>query len=356
MAAFDALQLALSEPTTFVHHNTDRPLWIDLNASKEFGFDVVAFHTIEDVLHEAKWPCSTSMQPILFLSRLLIAAEKNYWPTELEITDFVWVIKKLRHLVESSRTSVIIQTDHSPILDIMQQSSITSTSSTMRMNIRLVRASQFLEQFRLVVRHKPEKEHIIPDVLSRLASANPAGYDEVYSELDTLFTYHATLVKISTDLIKRICDSYLADDWWVKVWKQLLTNDNLGLDKAILPFIFGSTKPPSIADPYFLPQPKLQDHASDFPTSEHASDLPASEPARPRCTGVVQLIYHLDRVTGVRRLCIPPIVAPDLLAIAHGEGQPSFARYHKIISRSWYIWGLTKILRAFICHCPQCLA
>ena len=226
----------------------------------------------------------------------------------------------------------------------------------MRMNIRLVRASQFLEQFRLVVRHKPEKEHIIPDVLSRLASANPAGYDEVYSELDTLFTYHATLVKISTDLIKRICDSYLADDWWVKVWKQLLTNDNLSPDKAILPFIFGSTEPLSSADPYFLPWPEPQDHASDLPASEHASDLPASESARPRCTGGAQLIYHLDRVTGVRQLYIPPAVAPNLLAITHGESHPGFARCHEIISRSWYIRELTKILRAFIRHCPQCLA
>ncbi len=354
LAAFDALQLALSQPTTLVHHNPDRLLWIDLDASKEFGFGAVAFHTAEDGLHEAKWLSSTSMQPILFLSRLLTAAEKNYWPTELEIADFVWVIKKLRHLVESSRASVIIQTDHSVILDIVQQSSITSTSSTMRMNVRLVRASQFLQQFCLVVRHKPGKEHIIPDALRRLASASRAGHDEVYSELDALFTYHATLVEISPDLIKRILDDYLANDWWVKVQKQLLANDNLGPDKAILPFMFGSAKPPSSADPYFLPRPEPQDHTTNLTTLGHASDLPASEPARR--AGVAELIYHLDRVTGVRRLCIPPAVAPDLLAIVHGEGHPGFARCHEIISRSWYIRGLTKLLRAFIRHCPQCLA
>ena len=152
------------------------------------------------------------MQPILFLSRLLTAAKKNYWLTELEIAGFVWVIKKLRHFVESSRASVIIQTNHSAILDIMQQSSITSTSSTIRMNVRLVRASQFLQQFRLVVRHKPGKEHIIPDMLSRLASANRAGHDKVYSKLDALFTYHATLVEISPDLIQHILDGYLANN------------------------------------------------------------------------------------------------------------------------------------------------
>ncbi len=202
------------------------------------------------------------------------------------------------------------------------------------MNVCLMRASQFLQQFRLVVRHKPGKEHIIPNALSRLASASHAGHDEVYSELDALFTYHATLMEISPNLIKHIFDGYLANDWWVKVRKQLLTNDNLGPDKAILPFIFGSTKPLSSADPYFMPRPKAQDHASNLPASMHNSDLPALEPAQPRCTKGAQLIYHLDRVTGVRRLCIPPAVAPDLLAIAYGEGHSSFACCHKIISRS----------------------
>ena len=69
-----------------------------------------------------------------------------------------------------------------------------------------------------------------------------------------------------------------------------------------------------------------------------------------------QLIYHLDCVTGIRRLCILLAVAPDLLAIVHDKGHSGFACCHKIISRSWYIRGLTKILRFFICHCPQCLA
>lgn len=120
LASFHALQEALCRPTMLVHHNPDRVLWIDLDASKEFGFGAVGFHAVtEDALPQGKWPTSTSMQPILFLSRLLTTAERNYWPTELEIAGFVWVIKKLRHLVESSRASVIIQMDHAAILDIM---------------------------------------------------------------------------------------------------------------------------------------------------------------------------------------------------------------------------------------------
>ncbi len=145
LAFFQSIQDALSHPSTFVHHNPDKTLWIDLDASKELGFGVVIFHTsTDDKLLQGRWPSSNSMRPILFLSGLLTTAERNYWPTKPEIAGFVWVIKKVRHLVEYSRAHVIIQTDHSAILDILQQSSITLTTSTMRLNLRLVRASQFL--------------------------------------------------------------------------------------------------------------------------------------------------------------------------------------------------------------------
>lgn len=62
------------------------------------------------------------------------------------------MIKKVRHLVEYLRTKVVIQIDHSAILDIMQQYSITATISTIKVKVCLVRASQFLCQFRLLVR------------------------------------------------------------------------------------------------------------------------------------------------------------------------------------------------------------
>ena len=352
LAFFQALQETLSRPTTLVYHNANKTLWIDLDALKEFGFGAVAFHTAGgDVLPEGKWPSSTSIQPILFLSRLLTAVEKNYWPTELEIARFVLVIKKLRHLVESSRASVIIQTDHAAIFDIMQQSSIMLTNSTMRMNVRLVRASQFLRQFHLIVRHKPGKEHIIPDALSRLASANSSGHDAEYAELDALFVYHTTLVRINPDLVKQILDGYMSDGWWSRVRKQVLDNKKLGVDKALLPFVLADADA-SDSDPYFQPRPEPPDNtvleSDSVSLSEEQSDV--FEP------NINKLIFHLDRSTGVRRLCIPPFVAPELLSIAHSEGHPGFSCCHEIISRSWFIQGLTKLLRSFICHCPQCFS
>ena len=69
-----------------------------------------------------------------------------------------------------------------------------------------------------------------------------------------------------------------------------------------------------------------------------------------------RLIFHLDHLTGVRSLCITPSVAPKLLAIAHGKGHPGFLHCYEIISWSWFIQGLTKVLQSFIRHCLQYFA
>ena len=45
LAFFQSIQDALSQPSTLVHHDQKKILWIDLDASKEFGFGAVVFHT-----------------------------------------------------------------------------------------------------------------------------------------------------------------------------------------------------------------------------------------------------------------------------------------------------------------------
>ncbi len=350
LASFQSIQETLSQPSPLVHHDPGKILWIDLDASKEFGFGAMIFHTTSnETLLEGRWPSTTSVQPILFLSRLLTPAERNYWPTELKIAGFVWVVKKMRHIIESSKSSVIIQTDHSAIIDILQQSSITSTTSTMRLNLRLVRASQFLQQFKLDVRHKPGKEHIIPDALSRLASANTQHPDPQHSELDALFTYNTTLVEMHPALVSQILAGYQADPWWARLHRQIQANKDLGADAATLPFVVGST-PPADSDPYLTP--RLAGDEDLPPTSTAVVETPERLPASDKS----RLLYHINRITNVHHLCILPSVAPDILAVAHGEGHLGFSRCYEIISRSWYVRSLTKLLRVFIRHCSQCLA
>ena len=62
---------------------------------------------------QAGFPKQKSQQPILFLSRLLTEAETRYWPTELEVAGLVWVVKRIRHMLEATlKPTTIIYTDH----------------------------------------------------------------------------------------------------------------------------------------------------------------------------------------------------------------------------------------------------
>ena len=360
------------------------------------------FHARTDKeLPKGKWPSRSVICLIIFLSRLLTPAKRNYWPTELEIAGFVWVIKKVRHVVESSRAKVIVQTDHLAILDIIQQSSITSTASIMRMNVRLVWASQFLCQFCLVVCHKPGKENIVPDALNKLASANINRLlsDLNYEELDAFFTYNTTLIKINPELLQKIVKGCKADSWWSKLLRQVRTNQALGPDTALLLFVLGKVSL-SDSDPYFAPcletttaessfelrlerpinQPKTSDpsrvwstpppsHSQLESSTRHRSVSPlildspvlldeygSHDQSSGNCYTEDHLLYHIDRITGVCQLCIPPAVSKDVIAIAYGKGHLGFACCCEIVSHSWFIKGLTRILWAYIRHCPKCLA
>lgn len=118
------------------------------------------------------------------------------------------------------------------------------------------------------------------------------------------------------------------------------------------------SRPPTDADPYLsprpkgeakvLPVPKFPRSIEDPSKSDSADSLPSLDKTKPW--------YHLNKLTGVHRLCIPLLVAPDILDMTYGEEHLSFSRCYEIITRFWFIGGLTKLLRTFICHCHQCLA
>ncbi len=111
----------------------------------------------------------------------------------------------------------------------------------------------------------------------------------------------------------------------------------------------GGSTPITDSDPYLGSQPDTKD---PLPTSIPSGVIPKELPAPDKS----QLLYYRNRLTNVHRLYIPPSVAPDILAIAHSQGHPGFPCCYEIITYSWFIRSLTKLLRAFIYYCPKCLA
>ena len=87
-----------------------------------------------------------------------------------------------------------------------------TTISIDKLNLRLVRASNYIQRFNLDIRHKSNKQHIVSDVLSRLVSDNInasviRNFDE--NELDALFTI--SLIEMKKDFRNRILDDYKTD-------------------------------------------------------------------------------------------------------------------------------------------------
>lgn len=188
LQAYEAVQSAFAQPTTLAHHTPNRQLYIDLDASKKRGFSVVAYHIRGDPTGTEQTKRS-KIEPVLFLGRMLTGAESRYWPTELKVAGLCWAVRKLSIMIRTAKKPPIVFTDHSAAPAIAKQTSLT-TSSVDKLNMRLIRASQYFFQYQLDLRYKPGKQHVLPDALTRL----PAAKDIIGpgSELDDLTALFAT--------------------------------------------------------------------------------------------------------------------------------------------------------------------
>lgn len=181
-----------------------------------------------------------------------------------------------------------------------------------------------------------------------MASINVSYSNASYSELNALFIYNATLIKIHLDLISKILAGYKDDQYLVRFCHQVQANENLGDDKAILLFIIeGSYR--SDSDFYMVSRSESLTNTSSKATFLYFKG-PCSLLIRLKDTlakkvimvlvenstlplpNKINLFYQFNRTTGNLCLCIPLMVAPDILQIVHEEGHPSFSCCYKIVT------------------------
>lgn len=93
---------------------------------------------------------------ICYLSRSLNRCEKNYSTTQKECLAVIWALEKLRPYLELVQFTVV--TDHYSLLWLQ---------SLKDLNGRLARWAVRLQQFDFKLVHRPGKEHVVPDALSR---------------------------------------------------------------------------------------------------------------------------------------------------------------------------------------------
>ena len=179
------------------------------------------YHVSSIISREEYWQ-RTKVQSILFLSRFLSSAKTRYWSIELKIVEFVWVLRKIRHLIESFKLSTIVYIDHEVSVEIVNQTSL-STSFIDKLNLRLIRASEYIQRFSLIIRHKSKKLHVVSDVFSRLFTSNKLSSNDDEDEFDVLFTVF--MIEMNSNFKTRMIDEYKKDSVYVKIFN-MLSKDN----------------------------------------------------------------------------------------------------------------------------------
>lgn len=77
----------------------------------------------------------------------------------------IWVLCKIHHIIKYSKHPTLIFINHGMVLRIAKQISL-STFSTNKLNLRLIRASEYLQRFNIEIYHKLGKQYIVLDTLS----------------------------------------------------------------------------------------------------------------------------------------------------------------------------------------------
>ena len=165
------------------------------------------------------------MQLIFFLSKLLTDAEIWYWFTELKIVCLVWIIKKIHHMINEFLAEMIVWINHFTIIQIMKQM-ILFSSFMNKLNLCLVRASQYCFQFCINVQHYSDWLNIVSDTLSCLLNkiVNSKNWllENMLENIDEkIHIYHITVIKMSSDFQNKIKKVYLKNKKWKKIIQQL---------------------------------------------------------------------------------------------------------------------------------------
>ena len=101
-------------------------------------------------------------RPIAFISKILIAAEKNYAMWEKELFAVIWAIKYFRPYLTGHQFH--IRLDNKPTTQLLSNLSIKLTTTTSN---RVARWINMLQTFRYTIKHHPGKSNVVADALSR---------------------------------------------------------------------------------------------------------------------------------------------------------------------------------------------
>ena len=359
LESYRLLQKDFSKTSFLVHFSSNRQLYIDIDVFKRREFEAMIYHLKVDVNFD-KFK-RNDIELILFLSRMLNETETKYWFTELEMCDLVWIVRKIRHMIETIKSIIVVFTNHVVNTFIAKQTTMNS-NNTDKLNLRLVRAFVYLSQFRLKMKYKSEKNHVVSNALSRLTSDNEQIDKSSEDRLD-LNTYHEkiidpsnnfdcyalqeTLIAMSKNLKKEIKNEYQREKTWRNMIEMLKSLTIRMQKKKLNLFARNSQISSSIED---IVSERNVDDQKDENTKLISKKLRTEINF---ALNTNDIIYHVDLET--RRSCISVAVKREIFRLVHDKNQHSEVHrcYDRIVN-TMYISRLSRKIKKYIEHCSTC--
>jgi transposase InsO family protein len=226
--AFNALKTALTTAPVLRLPDLSKPVFINTDASS-FAISAVFQQLHNDELH-----------PVLFWSRKLASAERNYDTREREMLAIITIAKLFRHYLDDAR----FFTDHDTLKRFQTQKQLTG---------RLARWMHIIQDLKLDIKHIKGSENRVADALSRRADyKNIENADAVVKALNNEFPEGRELNKINNISQGKIESSSLSGDFAARIkthkWtttdaQQAARTDNVFLQDGFFKVRSRSTQP-----------------------------------------------------------------------------------------------------------------
>ena len=337
--AFNRIKAAICSKPVLMLPDFNKPFLLYVDASKSgLGAALYQKSSIDNKEH-----------PILFISRTLKPAEKNYTATELECLGLIWSLKKLAHYVDGANLTVV--TDHSALKWIWNIKE--------PVNQRLLRWSLFLNPLKdkIKIIHRPGTNHTNVDPLSR--------YPSTYATT-------TTHISISKEWRTRFQSGYINDPFFASIWKKLNENkrntQENGKENVTknLDRVNRDTDPFTEGEMSLLEEEKETLEKKDMLSEEIADEEMMIDTERNiSCTSdtpkdktiysiVNGLLYATPPEASNLRLCVPDSCVNDVISLVHSANHLGRKKTYQSIASRFHFPKMRKMIYDYVDGCNNC--
>ena len=167
---YEQLRKNFSRFSWLIHYDILKKLFANINTSNQ-NIKIMIYHLNKKKhMMASKIIEKKNVESILFLFKMLIDVESKYRFIKFKMTTLLWIVQRIAHMIKSLKYSTVIYINHEANLVITIEIKL-NTININKLNLKLIRISIYLFQFRLNVKHRFENFNVISNAFNRLSIA-----------------------------------------------------------------------------------------------------------------------------------------------------------------------------------------